>query len=402
MFSRKNYQATTLTRLDRQRATTLGREFWNGAKLHLPFVFEGAGHDVLRAMLLLARYGFLYPQACDPFICAGEAMSLALQMGLQHEAVADRGKLLSQKERDERRILFWSTYIMNWLVSLNEQTHDSLGNNPLRLTAYYGVNADEANQLPYVSANGMLNSFLSRSSYVAPHVWSARMLELETLAMIYSPSSAAMTADDFQDWQNGLTHRLQEWHNATHSSVDDVLATTIQFHDIIYHFLIFRLNRPSPGYPVPTLDMRRQSIRAALKVVDIYAINDRNGMLLYHWHAAYHLCELGAFLLQFMLGAIRAYSLSDFRQIEEIESEILPNTVNTVIYILWKVVGRWSEAGTSVRSLEQVARPILEAFDAWCHEQDYGTNILSQDPPALLGHLAGLWSLPIMQTFDTG
>lgn len=139
MFSRKNYQATTLTRLDRQRATTLGREFWNGAKLHLPFVFEGAGHDVLRAMLLLARYGFLYPQACDPFICAGEAMSLALQMGLQHEAVADRGKLLSQKERDERRILFWSTYIMNWLVSLNEQTHDSLGNNPLRLTAYYGV-----------------------------------------------------------------------------------------------------------------------------------------------------------------------------------------------------------------------------------------------------------------------
>lgn len=65
-------------------------------------------------MLLLAHYGFLHPQTSDPFTCSGAAMSLALEMGLQHEIVADRGRLLSQKERDDRRILFWSTYIMNW------------------------------------------------------------------------------------------------------------------------------------------------------------------------------------------------------------------------------------------------------------------------------------------------
>lgn len=83
--------------------------------MHLPFVFDGPGHEVLRAMLLLAHYGFLHPHACDPFTCSGAAMSLALEMGLQHEAVIDRrGKFLSQKERDDRRILFWSTYIMNW------------------------------------------------------------------------------------------------------------------------------------------------------------------------------------------------------------------------------------------------------------------------------------------------
>lgn len=219
--------------------------------------------------------------------------------------------------------------------------------------------------------------------------------------MIYSPASTAMTFDDFHDWQTGLTHRLQEWHNATHSSVDDVLAKTIQFHDIIYHFLIFRLNRPSPGYPVPTLEMRRLSIKAALKLVDIYATNDRNGMLLYYWHAAYHLCELGVFFLQFMLGVIRAYSLTNFRQVEEIESETLPNTMHVVMDILWKVVGRWSEAETSVRSLEEVASPILEAFDAWRHERDYYREILRQDPSVLLAHLAGIWSLPTMQMFDT-
>lgn len=67
-------------------------------------------------MLLLAHYGFLHPHACDPFMCSGAAMSLALEMGLQHEVAADRDGLLSQKQRDDRRILFWSTYIMNWQV----------------------------------------------------------------------------------------------------------------------------------------------------------------------------------------------------------------------------------------------------------------------------------------------
>ncbi|KAL2391889.1 hypothetical protein ABEF93_000989 [Exophiala dermatitidis] len=393
--------ATTLTRLDGQRATTLGREFWNGAKLHLPFILDGPGHEILRAMLLLAHYGFLHPHACDPFMCSGAAMSLALEMGLQHEVAADRDGLLSQKQRDDRRILFWSTYIMNWQVLPQVAHRDAnrTGSNVHYIPARpFNLPVTEVStQLPYISANGMLNSFLSHSSYVAPHVWSARMLELEALTMMYSPGSNQMSFQAFQDWQAGLISRLEAWHSATHSSVDDVLAKTIQFHDIIYHFLIFRLNRPSPGYPVPHLGMRQQSIRSALKVVHIYSINDKNGMLLYYWHAAYHMFELGVFLLYIMLEATQRHLPPSGFEVDDIEPGILLRTMGIILDILWKAVGRWPETEPSVRLLENVSCPVTEGFRQWTQGHSWHPGLLDTGIKAWLVDLNNIWSLPIRQ-----
>lgn len=225
------------------------------------------------------------------------------------------------------------------------------------------------------------------------------MLELETLTMMYSPGSTAMTYQEFHDWQTGLTRRLEDWHSATHSSVDDVLAKTIQFHDIIYHFLIFRLNRPSPGYPAPDLGMRQQSIRAALKVVNIYATNDRNGMLLYYWHAGYHMFEVGVFLLQFMLGATEAYSSTEFSRIEDVDPAILRDTMLTIMDVLWKVVGRWPEAEASVEILGDLSRPVLEGFEHWVQGHDWHRDLLGSGLEASLVRLTGIWKLSRQQPF---
>lgn len=225
------------------------------------------------------------------------------------------------------------------------------------------------------------------------------MLELETLTMMYSPGSTELPYEDFYTWQHGLITRLDEWHNATHSSVDNVLATTIQFHEIIYHFLIFRLNRPSPSYPVPGLSMRQQSVRAAFKLVEIYATLNSSGMLLYYWHAGYHMFELGVFLLQFMLGAIKTFSPTGFVQAEDIEPELLRSTFATIVDILWKVVSRWPETETGVRMLEGVSRPIVQAVEHWSQHREWQQDLIDPAVQTLLTNLTGIWSLPTQQVF---
>ncbi|EXJ91438.1 hypothetical protein A1O1_04550 [Capronia coronata CBS 617.96] len=105
--------AMTLIRYDEMRATTKAFEFWNAAKLHLPFVFDGPRLELLRSLSLLAHYFFLNPQAGDAWTCSGAALGLALEMGLQHETTTFEGKMLNEKERNQRRVLFWATYMMN-------------------------------------------------------------------------------------------------------------------------------------------------------------------------------------------------------------------------------------------------------------------------------------------------
>jgi hypothetical protein len=107
----------TLIRRDEYRATRASLEFWNGAKLHLPYVLKDHGHQRLRAFLLLTHYSFLNPKAANLWLCSGAALSMALEMGLHSEpTVLHQGGVI-MTDSEERRKLFWATYILNGSVT---------------------------------------------------------------------------------------------------------------------------------------------------------------------------------------------------------------------------------------------------------------------------------------------
>lgn len=100
-------------RHDEERATATASGFWNVAKLHIPYLSECDGHQILRSLLLLAHFGLLNPSAVNVWTCSGAALSVALQLGLHNENITSQQAPMSVYDQEQRRKLFWATYILN-------------------------------------------------------------------------------------------------------------------------------------------------------------------------------------------------------------------------------------------------------------------------------------------------
>ncbi|EXJ91439.1 hypothetical protein A1O1_04551 [Capronia coronata CBS 617.96] len=224
------------------------------------------------------------------------------------------------------------------------------------------------------------------------------MLELESINAMYSPSDN-LPIQNVKEWRIQASKRLEEWYSVTQHSPNRALARTIQFHDIIYYFLLFRLNRPSPGIPFPDHQMRQQSIKAALKLVDVYAHVAKQGLLFYLWHAAHHMLELGVFFLQFILGATRKYTPATIFSAEKFDPKTLIDAMETNISLFARVASRWPETEASVRSLESVTRPVLVVFGHWQRGSRPAGDSLDSKVRDSLTHLAKMVNLPNEQPF---
>jgi hypothetical protein len=199
-----------------------------------------------------------------------------------------------------------------------------------------------------------------------------------------------------------LSERLKQWDRVTHEQHEQAPRQDdpIQRH-IIYNLLLFRLDRPSPGNPVPDRHMRQQSIQAALDMVNAYVRYSRDGLFFYIWHAAQHLFELGVFLLQFRPRRNAGVHPGQILQGGTVgRQDRLRRVRSTVFSIFGKIAKRWPETTVTIRSLEDVSRPILEDFRGWKQRNGWHEGLLDSAVNQRLASMARMPKLPTQQTFD--
>jgi hypothetical protein len=227
------------------------------------------------------------------------------------------------------------------------------------------------------------------------------MLELETLNALYSDRRSTMTPSEIQLWHGTASRRLREWYTITHGAKNQNLAQTIQFNELIFNFLLFRLNRPSPGYPIPTLEMLQQSISAALRIISIYTYNAGEGLLFYIWHAMQQLFELTVFFLQLILGAIQSFAPADLWILNKINLQRLDEAVEGAFNVMWRMSERWPETGNCIACLQYVSKPILLEMQNWLQQDRPLVAQLDSRVEAQMRSLVEAFNLPFQQTFST-
>lgn len=205
--------------------------------------------------------------------------------------------------------------------------------------------------------------------------WSLRQLETEITTTIFLPSITSYSTSDV------LPKRYYEWYASTKerlASLNGERGNNGLVNSV--NLQMFRLNRASPCMANPTSEMRIRSTSAAIKLITEYVHMEESGCLFYIWHAAHHLTELGASLLDCSIAGLEAAAHGYEKTfLDEFDITLLLKTIRTVPLLLLKIARRWPEISQQASSLEDIALPILQDLETY--PSRYGTEISDYSIP---------------------
>ncbi|OJD29633.1 positive regulator of purine utilization [Diplodia corticola] len=342
--------ATTLIRHDEGRATAAAEEFWNTAKGHLVYINDEQPWQRLRALLMLTHYGFVNPRAVNLVNTIGAALRLAVHLGLHQELPAQEQAKLDWSTIDIRRKLFWAIY------SVDAACHFVL----------YRAFVFPRNAITAKYPESIFNPQDSAGTEQSPatHIWPLRQYEAEVSAMLSRNSSSSLSPCPLplEVWRKRAVQRIEEWYAATHTSGNGRPGERIEFRELMYQHNIFRLNCSSIRFPEPTLEMRKNSLNAAIAMASIYARNTRLGKLFYIWHALYQLFDAGVCLLETIMFATRQAAAGEPCCLHGFDAAVLTRTVRTIPHLLRKIALRWPKVLTHAKFLEDHSSVALECL----------------------------------------
>ncbi|EPE34766.1 hypothetical protein GLAREA_10461 [Glarea lozoyensis ATCC 20868] len=331
----------TLMRYDEVRAIAREKDLWATAVEHLQYSDSMNSWQRLQVLQLLVHYSYINPALVNGNNCASAATRLCVQFGLHRELPASEQVKYNSSVLDTRRRLFWHSY------SIDAAVHHILC-------------------LPYVWPAGVITAkypdFGIKQSPTA-QFWSIRQLEAEITSKMYYPhtiSDIQTSNEKFQDWFTTMHSRLDKWANGLQSET----ANTIEFHAIMYHFAVFRLNRPSPRCPEPTLDMRKRALDSILKLGNEYELQARHGRMFYVFHAAHYLVELGISLLESVMSALE---FSEFgpTHVDGIDVTVIKRTVHIISSLLRNIIKRWPAIQNQLTAFDNASGPVLSDLEEW-------------------------------------
>lgn len=157
----------------------------------------------------------------------------------------------------------------------------------------------------------------------------------------------------FDAWYKSMHDCLEDWNK----NVKSGLADTIELQ-------LFRMHRPSPRYPRPTLEMKKRAVKAAITLIREYENMGRSGKFFYLWYAAHYLTELGVTLLDLIIDGLQD-SINGPTCLDEFDIKVLLKTMKTFPFLLGKVSSRWSSARQQVVALQEISALVMHNLKRW-------------------------------------
>jgi hypothetical protein len=191
-----------------------------------------------------------------------------------------------------------------------------------------------------------------------------RQMESEITRGLYFPSTLKESSSDasFDQWSAGMHERLNKWHQMIRQSVS--LTEKIEFHELMYHAQILRLNRPSPRCLNPKKEIYKKALKASIALIKEFSIIKQLRKLFNLWHAAHCIIDAGIFLLASILIGIESTE-QGHAQLWGEDVTILVRYAKGFPRLLVAISRRWPNIAQHASAIEALSLSVSERLEQW-------------------------------------
>lgn len=225
------------------------------------------------------------------------------------------------------------------------------------------------------------------------HTWMFRKIEAEITLGLYHPSVALEErgpTGSFEIWHRDISRQLDKWYEAVGGNGD--LSEKIEFYETFYWNQVFRLNRPSPACPRPSIEMRRKSTRSALRLMHEVSTTQRRGKLFYIFHNAHYLVDTGLSLLESIATGIQHVE-QELTHLDKADVPALVGTVRSIPVSLRQMARRWPTLYSSANAVEQRSLELIKGLERWGLDGPHLTLTMFLWRRSNTIYLASIWRL---------
>ncbi|KAJ5613180.1 hypothetical protein N7510_006374 [Penicillium lagena] len=219
--------------------------------------------ESLQCMLLLVQHALLNPQSGSLYNLAGDAMKIAIALGLHQEPVC-----VDINECDLRRSLFWASYVLDRSINIT-------GHRPLALR-------DEHITVHHLTDKSRVH-FVNHVRY--------RQLQSEMYAVQFH--NKPIPSGTYQEWMDDMGERIMAWRSSALSSIQ----APPEWFDFGTWTCVVLLHRPCIRNPNPSEASIKESFEAAVRISDGYWEQSQDKHVKYTFHAVHNAFESGLVLL---------------------------------------------------------------------------------------------------------
>ncbi|KAJ4026040.1 hypothetical protein NW761_010574 [Fusarium oxysporum] len=289
----------------------------------------------LQNLLLVVQYTIFASNLSAAWHFIGLATRLAIDLDLINETrlSVTNSAHESDAEVNQRRRVFWSTYILetNLCVILNR---------PRSIP-------DEAIFTPLPSTSGP-----ESSSPLANHCVLFRQLEYEIFHTLNYKPPANGNFFDYKAWKMGMKNRLMDWHaNVPPVDATSKLAPQNFFDGALYMTLV-SLFSPSRHFPHLSEEELRDLAQCASTSIELYREGFKEGKLRFYWRTTPNLFQSGAALIH----CIKSLTL----QGAVFDVNALKSRVSVCSTVLWGMAERYPPGASYRDRFDEMSATIDE------------------------------------------
>lgn len=258
-------------------------EYFDRAMEH----FEGAlgfgATAALSAILLQVSYSFFNKVGPNTWYLVGVGVRIAIGIGL-HTAPSQAVQKLPLDVQEYRKRLFFSLYMMDRVVSVSLGRPFGIQDHDIEIDNF--ANVDDENILPDVI---LPQSQLRPSAVAVPlHILSLRRICGRIFEQVYSNRNRHLSTPQRDAILESLHQELIDWRRGMPFPLPQSKSLPIpQFssawYDLNYYQHVLMLYRPSPLFPVLTLEKVSLIAETSSMFISQVAIMQRQGRYAFNW-----------------------------------------------------------------------------------------------------------------------
>ncbi|KAH7166423.1 fungal-specific transcription factor domain-containing protein [Dactylonectria macrodidyma] len=327
----------------------------------------------LANLLFIIQYACFSSNLTAAWHFLGLATRLVVELNLHNER---HGSLLDQRQLNERRWLFWSTYTF-------ERNLCAILGRPFSIP-------DEAIEtaLPMPPSD-------EPERVLAAHLIKYRQLESEIYTTLNHKEPLNGAVLNKQQWKESIQRRLLQWH-ATVPPIQRTsqLAPAEIFNGSLYNALV-HIYYPSYHFPNPSSEDLALLAQSATNAINCYKQSFRAGELRFYWRTVHNV---------FRAGVAMAYcvQIAATQQTPDLNLSDATASINSCSSILWGMVERYP-AGQAYRDIfDSIANSVAKLQHEHVEPGDgrnlFAQNIHQTNPSVLTNISPGLGSTDLPLT----
>lgn len=269
--------------------TSKAHDFWKVASLseslqrdairHSSFL-ERADFRALQGLLLLIQVALLLPYTANLWYLSGEAMRLAISLGLHQE---DLGQpKLNARDINLRRSVFWSVYYLERTIAIASGCPVAISDEHITTQTPSDSNSLEP------TTEGQHHS---REGLFLSHVRLSR-IQSEIHGVQFFDQNLPADTPDYGDWIRKVENSVQEWQDSL-SSVGDIPGWSLNAAD---HCRLL-LYRPCSRNIVPSESGLQAATSVSISTIHGYWALVQGGNLVFSFQYVFNVFQAGMVLL---------------------------------------------------------------------------------------------------------